>query len=70
MASKCVWILDAAVLNGDNICHLEWKDRMAAARKFADAVNQRQLRRVKFEHTNKYNKNKNRHNQAQFAGYS
>lgn len=41
-------VLDAAVLNEDDVSQLELKGRMAAARKFAAAVNQLQIRRANF----------------------
>jgi hypothetical protein len=50
---KCLWLLDGAVLNGDDISHLELRDRLNACKKFAESVNQRNLRRPIFEQTNK-----------------
>ncbi|KAI3420231.1 hypothetical protein GPALN_003548 [Globodera pallida] len=46
---KCLWVLDAAVLNEDDVSEMDLKARNAAVRKFAAVVNRLQTRRGIFE---------------------
>ena len=41
---SCIWVLDAAVLNGDDVSQLNLEDRLKAAKKFCEAVNRRHFR--------------------------
>ncbi|KAL3072784.1 hypothetical protein niasHS_017758 [Heterodera schachtii] len=63
---NCLWVLDAAVLNEDNVANFDLKARNAAAHKFAAAVNRLYVRRAIFER----NPNKGRRGGMEFSCYT
>ncbi|CAK5059163.1 unnamed protein product [Meloidogyne enterolobii] len=44
--NSCIWVLDGAVLNGDDISQLNLQDRLKATKKFCEAINKRYFRGI------------------------